>query len=53
MGMNLTYTETSGDLVYTPEGADAVPVIYNNGDMAFSEHPPSDLPYLADLESSP
>lgn len=34
--MALSYTETSGDLVFTPDEEGATPVIYNNGDMAFS-----------------
>lgn len=34
--VNITYTETSSDTIYTPDnGGD--PVIYNAGDMAFSE----------------
>jgi hypothetical protein len=33
---NLTYTESSGDLVYTsPDGSETF--IYNNGDIAFSK----------------
>jgi hypothetical protein len=35
--VNVTYTETSSDLVYYE--ADGTPIIYNLGDMAWSTYP--------------
>ena len=34
--VNITYTETSSDTIYTPDNG-GEQVIYNAGDMAFSE----------------